>query len=168
MKDKVKVLLPYIIIILVVLFIKAFIVTPIKVNGESMYPTLEEGDIMILNKTAYYFNEPERFDIVVVNMPDEYLIKRVIGLPGEHIEYKNNTLYVDGKKVKENFKHGVTANFNIEELGSDTIPLNTYLVLGDNRENSLDSRELGFIREDQLLGRTSLIILPFNRFGSVN
>lgn len=168
MKDKVKVLLPYIIIILVVLFIKAFIVTPIKVNGESMYPTLEEGDIMILNKTAYYFNKPERFDIVVVNMPDEYLIKRVIGLPGEHIEYKNNTLYVDGKKVKENFKHGVTANFNIEELGSDTIPLNTYLVLGDNRENSLDSRELGFIREDQLLGRTSLIILPFNRFGSVN
>lgn len=168
MKDKVKVLLPYIIIILVVLFIKAFIVTPIKVNGESMYPTLEEGDIMILNKTAYYFNKPERFDIVVVNMPDEYLIKRVIGLPGEHIEYKNNTLYVDGKRVKENFKHGVTANFNIEELGSDTIPLNTYLVLGDNRENSLDSRELGFIREDQLLGRTSLIILPFNRFGSVN
>ena len=168
MKNKVKVLLPYIIIILVVLFIKAFIVTPIKVNGESMYPTLEEGDIMILNKTAYYFNKPERFDIVVVNMPDEYLIKRVIGLPGEHIEYKNNTLYIDGKKVKENFKHGVTANFNIEELGSDTIPLNTYLVLGDNRENSLDSRELGVIREDQLLGRTSLIILPFNRFGSVN
>ena len=165
---KIKPFLPYIIIIVAVLFIKAFIVTPIKVNGESMYPTLEEGDIMILNKTAYYFNKPERFDIVVVNMPDEYLIKRVIGLPGEHIEYKNNTLYVDGKKVKENFKHGVTANFNIEELGSDTIPLNTYLVLGDNRENSLDSRELGFIREDQLLGRTSLIILPFNRFGSVN
>ena len=168
MKNKVKVLLPYIIIILVVLFIKAFIVTPIKVNGESMYPTLEEGDIMILNKTAYYFNKPERFDIVVVNMPDEYLIKRVIGLPGEHIEYKDNTLYVDGKKVKENFKNGVTDDFNIEELGSDTIPLNTYLVLGDNRENSLDSRELGFIREDQLLGRTSLIILPFNRIGSVS
>ena len=168
MKNKVKVLLPYIIIILVVLFIKAFIVTPIKVNGESMYPTLEEGDIMILNKTAYYFNKPERFDIVEVNMPDEYLIKRVIGLPGEHIEYKNNTLYVDGKRVKENFKHGVTANFNIEELGSDTIPLNTYLVLGDNRENSLDSRELGFIREDQLLGRTSLIILPFDRIGNAN
>lgn len=168
MKNKVKVLLPYIIIILVVLFVKAFIVTPIKVNGESMYPTLEEGDIMILNKTAYYFNKPERFDIVVVNMPDEYLIKRVIGLPGEHIEYKDNTLYVDGKKVKENFKHGVTDDFNIEELGSDTIPLNTYLVLGDNRENSLDSRELGFIREDQLLGRTSLIILPFNRIGSVS
>ena len=168
MKEKIKPLLPYIIIIAVVLFIKAFIVTPIKVNGESMYPTLEEGDIMILNKTAYYFNKPKRFDIVVVDMPDEYLIKRVIGLPGEHIEYKNNTLYVDGKKIEENFKHGKTDDFNIKELGSDTVPSGYYLVLGDNRGNSLDSRELGFMKEEQLLGRTSLIILPFNRIGSAN
>ena len=168
MKEKIKPFLPYIIIIVVVLFIKAFIVTPIKVNGESMYPTLEEGDIMILNKTAYYFNKPKRFDIVVVDMPDEYLIKRVIGLPGEQIEYKNNTLYVDGKKVKENFKHGKTDDFNIKELGSDTVPEGYYLVMGDNRGNSLDSRELGFMKEEQLLGRTSLIILPFNRIGSAN
>ncbi len=165
MKEKVRVILPYIIIIVTVLFIKAFIVTPIKVNGESMQPTLHEGDIMILNETAYYFSEPKRFDIVVVNMPNEYLIKRVIGLPGEHIEYIDNILYVDGKKVKENFKHGKTENFNIEKLGSTTIPDNCYLVLGDNRENSLDSRELGFIKEEQLLGKTSLIILPFNRVG---
>ena len=166
MKEKIKALLPYIIIIVAVLFVKAFIVTPIKVNGESMSPTLEEGDIMILNKTAYYFNKPQRFDIVVVNMPDEYLIKRVIGLPGEHIEYIDNTLYVDGEKVEENFKHGKTEDFNIEELGSDTVPENSYLVMGDNRENSLDSRELGFMKEEQLLGRTSLIILPFNRIGN--
>ena len=168
MKEKIKPLLPYIIIIAVVLFIKAFIVTPIKVNGESMYPTLEEGDIMILNKTAYYFNKPKRFDIVVVDMPDEYLIKRVIGLPGEQIEYKNNTLYVDGKKVKENFKHGKTDDFNIKELGSDTVPEGYYLVMGDNRGNSLDSRELGFMKEEQLLGRTNLIILPFDRIGNAN
>ena len=168
MKEKFKTLLPYIIIIIAVLFIKAFIVTPIKVNGESMYPTLEESDIMILNKTAYYFNEPKRFDIVVVDMPDEYLIKRIIGLPGEHIEYKNNTLYVNGKVVKENFEHGKTADFNVEELGSTTVPEGSYLVLGDNRENSLDSRELGFMKEEQLLGRTSLIILPFSRIGSAN
>ncbi len=166
MKDKIKSILPYIIIIVVVLFIKAFIVTPIKVNGESMHPTLEEGDIMILNKTAYYFNEPKRFDIVVVDMPDEYLIKRVIGLPGEHIEYKDNTLYVDGKEIEEDFEHGKTEDFNIKELGSDTVPEDSYLVMGDNRENSLDSRELGFMKIDQLLGRTSLIILPFNRIGS--
>lgn len=168
MKEKFKTLLPYIIIIVVVLFIKAFIVTPIKVNGESMYPTLEEGDIMILNKTAYYFNKPKRFDIVVVDMPNEYLIKRVIGLPGEHIEYKNNTLYVDGKKIEENFKHGKTDDFNIKELGSDTVPSGYYLVLGDNRGNSLDSRELGFMKEEQLLGRTNLIILPFDRIGNAN
>ncbi len=168
MNDKVKSLLPYIIIIIVVVFIKLFIMTPIRVNGESMSPTLEEKDIMILNKTAYYFNKPKRFDIVVVNMPDEYLIKRVIGLPGEEIEYKDNTLYVNGKKVDENFKHGKTEDFHIEKLGSDTVPQGSYLVLGDNRESSLDSRELGFIKEDQLLGKTTFILLPFNRFGHVS
>lgn len=167
MKEKIKGLLPYIIIIVVVLFIKFFIVTPIKVNGESMYPTLEEGDIMLLNKTAYYFNEPKRFDIVVVDMPDEYLIKRVIGLPGEHIEYKDNILYVDGKEVKESFEHAKTEDFDIKELGSETIPSDCYLVLGDNRENSLDGRKLGFMKKDQLLGKTDFIILPFNRIGNV-
>lgn len=168
MKENIKKILPYIIIVLIVLFIKIFIVTPIKVNGESMLPTLNEKDIMILNKTAYYFNEPKRFDIVVVNMKDEYLIKRVIGLPGEAIEYIDNTLYVDGKKVKEPFKHGKTDDFNIEKLGSDKVPENTYLVLGDNRQNSLDSRELGFIKEEQLLGKTNLIVLPFNRISKVS
>ena len=86
MKDNLKKLLPYVIVVIVVILIKVYVVTPIRVNGKSMEPTLYEKDIMILNKTAYYFNEPERFDIVVVNMPDEYLIKRVIGLPGEVVE----------------------------------------------------------------------------------
>ena len=168
MEEKLRGLIPYIIIIVAIILIKTFIITPIKVNGKSMTSTLEPKDIMILNKTAYYFNDPERFDIVVVSMPDEYLIKRVIGLPGERIEYIDNTLYVNGEAIEEDFIHGQTADFNISELGSDTIPADSYLVLGDNRENSLDSRELGFIKKDQLLGKTSFIIFPFNRFGYVS
>lgn len=168
MEEKLRGLIPYIIIIVAIILIKTFIITPIKVNGESMTSTLEPKDIMILNKTAYYFSDPERFDIVVVSMPDEYLIKRVIGLPGEKIEYIDNTLYVNGEAVEEDFAHGKTADFNISELGSDTIPADSYLVLGDNRENSLDSRELGFIKKDQLLGKTSFIIFPFNHFGHVS
>ncbi len=168
MKKKLKTILPYIIVLAVVLFIKAFIVTPIKVNGKSMYPTLDEGDVMILNKTAYYFSEPERFDIVVISMPDEYLIKRIIGLPGEHIEYIDNTLYVNGEAIEEDFDHGETEDFDIETLGSDTVPLDSYLVLGDNRVNSLDSRELGFIKKDQLVGRTSFIFLPLDRTGGID
>ena len=111
MKDKINSILPYIIIIIVVLLIKKLVVTPIKVNGESMMPTLEEKEIMILNKTAYYFNEPQRFDIVVVETKNEYLIKRIIGLPNEEIEYKDNVLYVNGKRTKEPFAHGKTENF---------------------------------------------------------
>ena len=165
MKEKIKPLLPYIIIIAVVLFIKAFIVTPIKVNGESMYPTLEEGDIMILNKTAYYFSEPKRFDIVVINTKDNYIIKRIIGLPGEEIEYKDNVLYVNGEEVEEPVEGLQTDDFTSEELGSKKVPENSYLVLGDNRPESYDSRSIGFIQKNQILGRTTLTIFPFNRFG---
>lgn len=166
MKDNLKKLLPYIIVVIVVILIKVYVVTPIRVNGKSMEPTLYERDIMILNKTAYYFNEPERFDIVVVNMPDEYLIKRVIGLPGDVIEYKDNKLYVNGEEVDDGLSDDIITNdFSTSDLGSEVIPDDCYLVLGDNRENSLDSRELGFISKDQIIGRTSLTILPFDRIG---
>ena len=152
MKEKIKPLLPYIIIIAVVLFIKAFIVTPIKVNGESMYPTLEEGDIMILNKTAYYFNKPKRFDIVVVDMPDEYLIKRVIGLPGDDIDIIDNQLYINGEVYKEDYLDDDLNydDFSLQDLGYATIPEDYYLVLGDNREDSIDSREIGLISKDEI------------------
>lgn len=165
MKEKLKELTPYIVIVLVVIFIKSFIVTPIRVNGSSMEPTLFEKDIMILNKTAYYFNEPKRFEIVVVETENEYLIKRVIGLPGEKIEYKDNTLYVNDKKIKEPINNLKTEDFNIEDLGNTEVPIDSYLVLGDNRGNSLDSRSLGFIEKNQILGRTSLTILPIKRIG---
>lgn len=165
MKEKLKEIIPYIIIVFVVIFIKAFIVTPIRVNGPSMLPTLHEKDIMILNKTAYYFSSPKRFDIVVIDTKENYIIKRIIGLPGEEIEYKDNTLYVNGEKVEEKIENLQTEDFTSEELGSKKIPEDTYLVLGDNRMESYDSRSIGFINKKQILGKTSLTILPFNRIG---
>ena len=99
--EKMKELIPYIVILILVILLKLFIVTPIRVNGTSMMNTLHPKDIMILNKTAYLTKNPKRFDIVVVRLEDEDIIKRVIGLPGEVIEYKDNTLYVNGKKVEE-------------------------------------------------------------------
>ena len=168
MKERIKSLAPYLLIIVAIVFIKVFIVTPIKVNGESMEPTLHPKDIMILNKSAYYFSDPERFDIVVISMPNEYLIKRVIGLPGENIKYVDNTLYVDGEKIEEPIADLETDDFDIEELGATEVPDDSYLVLGDNRDNSLDSRELGFISKDQILGKATFIILPFSRFGGIS
>ena len=115
---------------------------------------------MILNRTAYYTKNPKRFDIVVVDLEDEKVIKRIIGLPGETIEYRDNTLYVNGKKVKENIKEVDTADYE-----SGKIPKDSYLVLGDNRRGSYDGRMFGFVKKSQIEGKTSLTIFPFNRIG---
>jgi len=108
-KKIIKELIPYIVIILVVVLIRSFIITPIKVNGDSMVPTLKDSEILLLKKYDHTF---ERFDIIVFTYNESRLIKRVIGLPGEYVEYKNDELYVNGKKVKEKFtKNSKTKDF---------------------------------------------------------
>jgi len=159
-KNYFRELLPYFIIILVVVLIKTFVVSPIRVNGTSMDPTLNDKDIMLLDEISYRFSDIERFDIVVVKEEDEYLIKRVIGLPGETVEYKNDKLYIDGKYVKEDFKHKETFDF------STTLGKDEYFIMGDNRTNSTDSRVFGPISRDKIMGKTSLTILPISRFGN--
>lgn len=161
-KNYVKEFLPYFVIILVVVFIKIFIVSPIRVNGTSMNPTLNNKDIMLLDEISYRFSDIERFDIVVVKEENEYLIKRVIGLPGEKVEYKDNKLYIDDKYVKEDFKHKETMDF------STTLEKDEYFIMGDNRTNSTDSRIFGPVFRDEIMGKTSLTILPFSRFGNKN
>ncbi|MBR6948804.1 MAG: signal peptidase I [Bacilli bacterium] len=149
----------YIIVIILVLLIKAYVVSPIKVNGNSMNDTLENNDIMILDEISYNFSDIKRFDIVVIKTKDEYLIKRVIGLPGEKIEYKKNKLYINGEYFKEDFDHERTDDFK------DTVPKGKYYVLGDNRVNSADSRIYGAFSKKEIKGKTSLTIYPFNRMG---
>lgn len=160
-KESLKELLPYIIILLVVIFIKTFIVSPIKVNGVSMMPTLNNKDIMILDEVSYRFKEIKRFDIIVIRYEDEYLIKRVIGLPGEKVSYENDKLYINEKYVKENFTHKKTDDFEEIEVSD-----NKYFVMGDNRTNSTDSRIIGLIDRSEIKGKTAFTILPFNRFGN--
>ena len=161
---KYKEILSYIVIIVVILLIKQFIVTPIRVNGASMDDTLKDKDIMILDKISYRFSDIKRFDIVVIKLEDEYIIKRVIGLPKEKVEYKDNKLYINGKEVKENFSHKEIKDYVLEE----EIPDDYYFVVGDNRPVSLDSRVIGLINRKNILGKTSLTIFPFNRFGTKN
>lgn len=158
---KIKELLPYVIIIIVVILIKAFIVTPIVVNGPSMMDTLHDKDIMILDKLGIKIKEIKRFDIVVIDAMDTKIIKRVIGLPGETIEYKDNKLYIDGKLIEDSYGSQVTYDFD-----SVKIPNDMYFVLGDNRTDSVDSRILGCISKKDILGKATFIIYPFNRFGS--
>lgn len=151
----------FIVLLIVIIVIKFFVVSPIRVNGDSMNPTLEDRDIMILDEISYHFSNIKRFDIVVVKKNGEFLIKRVIGLPGDEIRYEDNTLYINDKLIKEKFNHEDTKDF-------DTIvPDDKYFVMGDNRNNSVDSRMIGPISKKEILGKTNFTIYPFNKFGKV-
>ena len=151
-----KEILSYILIILVIVLIRTFIVTPIRVNGDSMNDTLKDGDYMILKK--YTKDDLNRFDIVVADVGNEKLIKRVIGLPDEKIEYKSNKLYINDKQVKTNYGKGNTEDFR------DYCSNDEYFIMGDNRGNSLDSRSFGCISKSKIIGTTDFVLFPFGKW----
>ena len=156
----IKELIPYIVIIIVVVLVRTYIITPVIVVGDSMVPTLKENQILLLNKADYKFNEIERYDIVVIKVENSEIIKRVIGLPGENIEYRDNILYIDGNKVetKYNFE---TDDFTLHSIcNCDKIPQDKYLVLGDNRTVSADSRIIGLIDKKDIEGSAHISIWP--------
>lgn len=158
-----KELIPYIVIIITVILIRSFLVTPIKVDGDSMYDTLKDGELMILNKIDKTLNGIDRYDIVVFNYEGEKLIKRVIGLPGEIISCENGKIYINGKSLGDKYGSNETSDFKQMK-----IPKGEYYVLGDNRNISKDSRYIGTIKDKDIKGTTSLIIFPFTHIKSVD
>ena len=172
--------MPYLIIIFFVVIIRLFIATPVNVKGSSMNPTLQNGDTMILYKLTKSIRGIKRFDIVVIKTDSGDLIKRVIGLPGDKIKYevkyvneeKTGVLTINGEVVEEKFlttskKIGTCeTNWTIcsEEI---TVPEGEYFVMGDNRDDSKDSRMIGTIPLKDVKGTTDLILFPFNRIGKV-
>lgn len=160
--------IPYIVCLLVVLLIKQFIVTPVRVDGSSMVPTLRDKDFMLLDKISYRFQDIERFDIVVIHRPDKDIIKRVIGLPGEVVSFQDNKLYIDGKEVDQPFSYAKTKDFSLSSLQVEVIPEGYYFVVGDNRIDSKDSRDkrVGLIEKKFIQGKASFTLFPFSRFGS--
>jgi len=155
---------PYVIILLLLIMIRAFVVTPVRVEGLSMFPTLNDKDILLLQK---YDKTYDRFDIVVFKNQNEKLVKRIIGLPGEHVKYQNNTLYINGDAIEEPFIIERTENFDLTKIGYDTIPEGYYFVVGDNRDDSLDSRYIGLIKKSQIQGTVQYSIFPFSKFGKI-
>ena len=131
-----------------------------------MQNNFHDGDKLIVSKLSYVIGEPERFDVVIFHADEESdYIKRVIGLPGETIEYKDNMLYVNGQPIKENYLDYITYDFNLKEiLDSETVPEGYVFVLGDNRTNSLDSRyeKVGFVPMDEIVGKVVLRYGPFD------
>lgn len=159
--------LPYLIVILLVVIVRTFIITPAVVDGNSMLPGLQDNNIIILNKLDYKLNDINRFDVVIVNYNGEKLVKRIIGLPGEHVEYKDNNLYVNGFIISEDFNHETTHDFKLESIGYLSIPGDKYFVVGDNRNNSTDSRVLGLIDRNDILGSVSFRIFPVSKIGKI-
>lgn len=167
--------------IIFVVAIRTFIFTPVVVDGASMMPTYEDGDKIIVNKISKQLTDYKRFDVIVFEAKkDTNYIKRVIGLPGEHIVYKDDILYVNGESYEEPFLEAyknnlvdggtLTEDFTLEEYtGEFTIPDDTLFVLGDNRRNSSDSRDpsVGFVQMDKVLGKANIRIYPFNHIGIV-
>lgn len=163
MKKFIKELSPYIIIILVVVSLRTFIATPVIVNGDSMIPTLKNNQILLLNKIDYRINDIERFDVVVIKVNKYEIIKRVIGLPGETIEYRDNILYINGHEVENDYNFD-TEDFTMKDICKcDTIPQGKYLVLGDNRAVSSDSRIIGFIDEHDIKGKVNISLWPLKK-----
>ena len=138
------------------------------VNGVSMQPTLSDGDNLIVDKLSYRFRDPDRFYIIVFPQGDgRYFIKRIIGLPGENVRIdEDGSIYIDGEKLSESYGKEVIQDPGLAkdgiELGADE-----YFVLGDNRNDSMDSRmaEVGRIAGDRIMGRAWLRIYPFDQIG---
>lgn len=165
MKKIIKELYPYFIIIIVVVLFRTFIATPVRVDGSSMVDTLHNNEILILNKLNKSY---DRFDIVVIKYGKSKLVKRIIGLPGESIRYENNVLYINNKEI-DDVAIARTNDFELKELYNiDTIPKDYYFVMGDNRGNSLDSRDyrVGLIKKSDIIGTTSFRVFPFTKIGS--
>lgn len=138
------------------------------VNGVSMQPTLSDGDNLIVDKLSYRFRDPDRFDVIVFPQGDgRYFIKRIIGLPGENVRIdEDGSIYIDGEKLSESYGKEVIQDPGLAkdgiELGADE-----YFVLGDNRNDSMDSRmaEVGPIVGERIMGRAWLRIYPFDQIG---
>ena len=163
--------------IAIYLVLSTYVIAPFTVKGHSMDYTFADNDRVFVNKFSKTF---ERGDEVVfhANETDDY-IKRIIGVPGDTIEYKNDVLYVNGQAVEEPYltkkiqeakasgNSPLTPDFNIEYLSSTkskTVPEGTYFVLGDNRQHSTDSRVFGFVKKEAMIGKVSLRYYPFNAF----
>ncbi|MBD2527399.1 signal peptidase I [Nostoc sp. FACHB-133] len=155
--------------LILALGIRTFVAEARYVPSGSMEPTIQPNDRLIVDKISYDFSSPNRGDIVVFNptktlQSENYhdaFIKRVIGLPGEKVEVKNGQVYINGSPLKENY---IEAKPDYK-FGPVTVPANSYLVLGDNRNDSYDSHYWGFVPRSNIIGKAFFRFFPFNSMG---
>jgi len=155
--------------------IRQFIAEPRYIPSESMVPTLEVNDRLMVEKLSYLFHPPNRGDVVVFWPPDrlkqqnpelekDAFIKRVIGLPGDQVEVKEGKVFINNKPLVEDY---IAAKPNYQ-WGPETVPNDSYLMLGDNRNNSYDSHFWGYVPRQNLIGRAAFRFWPLTRIGGIN
>ena len=155
----------------IVFIIQKWVLKPVKIVGQSMYPTLYNGEVGFSNILSRNFTDFERFDVIIVEQPDsaDLLVKRVVGLPNEIIEYRDDLLYVDGTVVsephlessyKQEFIETRQQNFT-NDFGPILLGEDQYYLLGDNRPYSRDSRFYGAFNSKTIVSKSVYVILPF-------
>ncbi|TDQ42058.1 signal peptidase I [Aureibacillus halotolerans] len=149
------------------IIIRTFLFSSYAVDGSSMETTLHDGDLLIINKIGYTVGDIDRFDVVVFhfNEQDDY-VKRVIGLPGDHVVYKDDQLFINDEPYDEPYLEGIRAQSLGKLMGDldQTVPPGSLFVLGDNRRGSSDSRHFGFVPIEHVVGQVSLRFWPLNDF----
>ncbi len=182
--------LPFLIVgaLIVAVLVKSFLIQVFWIPSESMVDTLQEGDRVIVNKLSYRFGDPGRGDVVVfepatfeeesiptkvsrnllesigLRTPESDLIKRVIGLPGETLEVKDNAVYIDGNQLDEPY---LPDGVSMPNFGPELIPIDSYFVMGDNRNHSSDSRRFGPIERTRIVGRAFSVVWPPSRWSGL-
>ncbi len=147
-------------------YVRENVVQAFELMGHAMEPTLIPGDRVLVDKRIYGRSEPRRGDIVVFRYPPDptrVFLKRIVGLPGDRVEIRSGRLYIGGREVIEHPVKGVPSGY----YGPETVPPDAYFVLGDNRNNSEDSRAFGSIPRGSLLGKVTKIYYPLDRSGLV-
>ncbi|MGG4490945.1 signal peptidase I [Metabacillus idriensis] len=153
--------------VVIALICREFLFAPVLVEGKSMQPTFQDQNRLIISKTSGI----QRFDMVVFHSPErgKDYIKRVIGLPGDTVEMRQDTLYINGKKYGEPYlaasKKNLPYNEQLTEDFLAIVPEDAYYVMGDNRRQSRDSREIGPVSEKKMIGEVKLRFFPLNQAG---
>ena len=152
--------------VIIALCVNRFVLVNAEIPSGSMENTIMTGDRVFGNRLAYIFGEPKRFDIIIFRYPDDekqLFIKRIIGLPGETVEIHDGQIFIDGSKTP--LKDVTTKEFMQGSFGPYTVPDNCYFVMGDNRNNSKDSRywEHTFVTDDEIVGKAFLRYWPLNK-----
>lgn len=174
-----------VIAVVLVFIIRQFLFSPFIVDGPSMEPNFESGERLIVNKILYTFREPKFGEVVVFDVPEQgrKFIKRVIGVPGDKIKLEGDNLYINDQLVEESYikeaieaahargelynGDGASYNFPNDMVQEMVVPEGAVFAMGDHRDNSTDSRMIGFVEDKEIVGRADVIFWPLDKISFI-